>query len=598
MSRLYALSPVKLVLLSVLLLTLSFYVGTFWQQPVERRFSPEAVDQEEVLDKSRWLPNEIGLVKRPKTLLGTPDGVMYVCPANYTEYIPCLDPVYTLSLNTTGDLTAQEAQERHCEPAEDRPFCLVPPPPGYKVPVPWPESRDRVYLNNVNHTKLTEKMGKQNWLLVNGSYVEFPGGGTQFTKGAAEYIQRIGDAITRLGNLKTVGVVQVLDVGCGVASFGAYLLPLGIKTMSFAPLDDYENQLQFVLERGLPGIIEGMNHTRLPYPSRAFEMVHCSRCGVGWHLEDGLLLKEVDRLLRPRGFFVYSAPPVYNSRRPFKNQWDIIANVTSNMCWKLISQDAQTAIWRKTSSRKCQLQMQESGNITLCQEEDADKAWKRPVQNCIYLSEEYGEIERLPPWPDRLTYFPRRISKVSNKYTEEKYNQDTVQWQKNVADYLEWMNHSVIRNVLDMNAIVGGFAAALVKEPVWVMNVVPVGMKNTLPVIYDRGLLGVAHDWAEPFSTYPRTYDLIHAFRLFSTLLKKRPDKVGVQVVDLMLEMDRMLRPKGFVIIRDSASYVQQAADLAPNFLWKATTHNIYVDGQVSEHELILVCRKQFWIIQ
>lgn len=29
----------------------------------------------------------------------------------------------------------------------------------------------------------------------------------------------------------------------------------------------------------------------------------------------------------------------------------------------------------------------------------------------------------------------------------------------------------------------------------WVMNVVPVSGPNTLPVIYDRGLIGVLHDW-------------------------------------------------------------------------------------------------------
>lgn len=41
------------------------------------------------------------------------------------------------------------------------------------------------------------------------------------------------------------------------------------------------------------------------------------------------------------------------------------------------------------------------------------------------------------------------------------------------------------------------FAAALTgrKLDCWVMNVVPVTEPNTLPVIYDRGLLGVAHDW-------------------------------------------------------------------------------------------------------
>lgn len=41
------------------------------------------------------------------------------------------------------------------------------------------------------------------------------------------------------------------------------------------------------------------------------------------------------------------------------------------------------------------------------------------------------------------------------------------------------------------------FAAALINRKLdcWVMNVVPVSEPNTLPVIYDRGLLGVAHDW-------------------------------------------------------------------------------------------------------
>lgn len=32
------------------------------------------------------------------------------------------------------------------------------------------------------------------------------------------------------------------------------------------------------------------------------------------------------------------------------------------------------------------------------------------------------------------------------------------------------------------------------------MNVVPVSGFNTLPVIYDRGLTGVMHDWYENFA--------------------------------------------------------------------------------------------------
>lgn len=48
-----------------------------------------------------------------------------------------------------------------------------------------------------------------------------------------------------------------------------------------------------------------------------------------------------------------------------------------------------------------------------------------------------------------------------------------------------------------MNALYGGFAASLMAtdDPAWVMNVVPASLPNTLGAIYDRGLLGVQHDW-------------------------------------------------------------------------------------------------------
>jgi hypothetical protein len=65
------------------------------------------------------------------------------------------------------------------------------------------------------------------------------------------------------------------------------------------------------------------------------------------------------------------------------------------------------------------------------------------------------------------------------------------------------------------------FAAALVTQPVWVMNIVPVTEPDTLPIIYDRGFIGMYHDWCEPHSTYPRSYDLMHADQLLSTLTKK-----------------------------------------------------------------------------
>lgn len=77
----------------------------------------------------------------------------------------------------------------------------------------------------------------------------------------------------------------ILDVGCGVASFGGYLFDKDVLTMSFAPKDEHEAQIQFALERGIPAISATMGTQRLPFPSNVFDLVHCARCRVPWHKE-------------------------------------------------------------------------------------------------------------------------------------------------------------------------------------------------------------------------------------------------------------------------------------------------------------------------
>jgi hypothetical protein len=73
----------------------------------------------------------------------------------------------------------------------------------------------------------------------------------------------------------TIFVIQV-------ASWGAYLLSRNIIAVSFAPRDTHEAQVQFALERGVPALIGVLASIRLPYPSRAFDMAHCSRCLIPW----------------------------------------------------------------------------------------------------------------------------------------------------------------------------------------------------------------------------------------------------------------------------------------------------------------------------
>lgn len=109
-----------------------------------------------------------------------------------------------------------------------------------------------------------------------------------------------------------------------------------------------------------------------------------------------------------------------------------------------------------------------------------------------------GELEK---WPRRLKAVPPRISRGSiDGVTAESFQKEQQLWSKRVA-YYKSINNQLgqagrYRNILDMNAFLGGFAANLIQDPVWVMNVVPVEAKlNTLGVIYERGLVGTYQSW-------------------------------------------------------------------------------------------------------
>ncbi|CAL5384791.1 unnamed protein product [Camellia sinensis] len=105
-----------------------------------------------------------------------------------------------------------------------------------------------VWFNNVPHMRLVEDKGGQNWISRKNDKFIFPGGGTQFIHGADQYLDQISNMVPGIAFGQNTRVA--LDVGCGVASFGAYLLSRNVTTLSIAPKDVHENQIQFALERG------------------------------------------------------------------------------------------------------------------------------------------------------------------------------------------------------------------------------------------------------------------------------------------------------------------------------------------------------------
>ncbi|RWW44834.1 hypothetical protein BHE74_00049373 [Ensete ventricosum] len=223
------------------------------------------------------------------------------CDDRYTDYTPCQDQNRAMTYPRDNMIY----RERHCPPDEEKLYCLIPAPKGYVAPFPWPKSRDYVPYANVPYKSLTVEKAVQNWVHYEGNVFRFPGGGTQFPQGADKYIDQLASVIP----IDNGTVRTALDTGCGVwnisvyisalsssstlcsynlnfclevASWGAYLFKKNVLAMSFAPRDSHEAQVQFALERGVPAVIGVLGSIKLPYPSRAFDMAHCSRCLIPW----------------------------------------------------------------------------------------------------------------------------------------------------------------------------------------------------------------------------------------------------------------------------------------------------------------------------
>ncbi|KAG0457143.1 hypothetical protein HPP92_022300 [Vanilla planifolia] len=521
------------------------------------------------------------------------------CPMNFSEYTPCQD-------QTRGrrfERAMLVYRERHCPTTDELVRCLVPAPPGYKTPFKWPQSRDFAWYNNIPHKELSIEKAVQNWVQVEGDRFRFPGGGTMFPRGADAYIDDINELISLTdGSIRTA-----IDTGCGVASWGAYLLKRNIVTMSFAPRDTHEAQVQFALERGVPAMIGVMASMRIPYPARSFDMAHCSRCLIPWQARDGLYLTEVDRVLRPGGYWILSGPPIHwkkhykgweRTQEDLKKEQDEIEEVAKRICWKKVIEKEDLAIWQKPiNHNECIKSRQTYKTTHICKNDDPDAAWYKKMESCISPLPEVSNDDEiaggeLQKWPKRAFAVPPRISTGTIPgITPEKFEEDNKLWMERMAHYkklVPTLSRGRYRNVMDMNANLGGFAAAVDKYQVWVMNVVPVNSKhNTLGVIYERGFIGTYQDWCEAFSTYPRTYDLIHADNIFS-MYQDRCD-----ITYILLEMDRILRPEGTVVFRDTVEVLVKVQVITKGMRWESKIED-HESGPFNP-EKVLVAVKKYW---
>ena len=236
---------------------------------------------------------------------------------------------------------------------------------------------------------------------------------------------------------------------------------------------------------------------------------------------------EIHRILRPGGFWVLSGPPVnYKNRwrgwnttvEEQKSDYNKLQALLSSMCFKLYNTKDDIAVWQKSSNTSCydKLSVPDAYPPKCDDSTEPDAAWYTPLRSCaVTPSQKFKKLElkSTPKWPERLHIAPERISTIPGG-SASAFKHDDSKWKVRVKHYktlLPALGTDKIRNVMDMSTIYGGFAAALIDDPIWVMNVVSSYGANSLSVVYDRGLIGTYHDWYAEFMKCIHTL-CIHAF--------------------------------------------------------------------------------------
>ncbi|RID56370.1 hypothetical protein BRARA_G03571 [Brassica rapa] len=518
------------------------------------------------------------------------------CSVDSESYVPCFN--------------VSESLDRFCGSREG---CLVLPPVDYKVPLRWPTGKDVIWFRNVKITAdevLTSGSINKRMMMLDDDQVSFRSASPMFDE-IEDYSHQIAQMIgIKNDNFIEAGVRTILDIGCGYGSFGAHLLSKNLLTMCIANYEASGSQVQLTLERGLPAMIASFVSKQLPYPSISFDMLHCSSCGIDWDQKEGLFLVEIDRVLKPGGYFVWTSPLTNARSKEDVKRWSFVHDFAESICWTLLSQQDKTVVWKKTTKTKCYSSRKPGVGPSVCNKgHEAESPYYKPLQMCLggTRSKRWIPIEGRTRWPSRSHMNKTELS-LYGLHPEE-VGEDAENWKATVKEYWSLLSplifsdhpkrpgdedpsppYNMLRNVLDMNAQFGGLNSALLeaKKTVWVMNVVPTAGPNHLPMILDRGFVGVLHDWCEAFPSYPRTYDLVHADNLLS--LQTSQHRSSCSLLNIFTEIDRLLRPEGWVIIRDTAQLVETARASTTQLKWEARV----IEVESSSEQRLLICQKPF----
>lgn len=100
---------------------------------------------------------------------------------------------------------------------------------------------------------------------------------------------------------------------------------------------------------------------------------------------DGLYLIEIDRILRPGGYWILSGPPINwkkhyrgwaRTKEDLNAEQEAIEAVAKSLCWKKLKTDGDIAIWQKpTNHIHCKVSRKVIKSPPFCSDKNPDAAW-------------------------------------------------------------------------------------------------------------------------------------------------------------------------------------------------------------------------------
>jgi hypothetical protein len=116
----------------------------------------------------------------------------------------------------------------------------------------------------------------------------------------------------------------------------------------------------------------------------------CEIASLIFLFADGIYLMEVDRVLRPGGYWVLSGPPInwknnYKAwQRPkeeLQEEQRKIEEIAKLLCWEKKYEKGEIAIWRKRLNADSCHGRQDDSQATFCKSAEVDDVWYAFVLN-------------------------------------------------------------------------------------------------------------------------------------------------------------------------------------------------------------------------